>query len=46
MKKIILEYQKELVEPLLNSEQQYTLVIDDQLSTFKIALNSICSQNN
>lgn len=42
----ILEHQKELVEPLLNSEQQYTLVIDDQLCTFKIVLDNICSQNN
>ena len=42
----ILEHQKKLVEPLLHSEQQYTLVIDDKLCTLKSALDNICSQNN
>ena len=42
----ILEHQKKLVEPLLHSEQQYTLIIDDKLCTFKIILDTICSQNN
>ena len=43
---IILEYQKKLIEPLSNTEKQYTLVINDKLSTFKSALNNICSQEN
>lgn len=42
----ILEFQKELAEPLLNSERQYTLIIDDKLSNLKIALDHICSRNN
>lgn len=43
---IILEYQKKLIEPLSNSEKQYTLVINEKLSTFKNALNNICSYKN
>lgn len=42
----ILKLQKELIEPLLTSEQQYTLIIDDKLSTLKTALDNICSDNN
>jgi uncharacterized protein len=42
----ILKYQKKLVEPLLKSERQYTLTIDDKLSTFKIVLDKICPHNN
>ncbi|MEN9916854.1 MAG: hypothetical protein RLY40_786 [Pseudomonadota bacterium] len=42
----ILEFQKKIIEPLSNLEKKYTLVIDDKLSTFKNALNQICSENN
>ncbi|MGC1854416.1 MAG: AAA family ATPase [Candidatus Aquirickettsiella sp.] len=42
----ILKHQKELVEPLLKSEQQYTLVIDEKLNAFKIALDKIYTHNN
>lgn len=40
----ILKHQKEIIEPLLKSEQQHTLVIDDKLITFKIALDNICNR--
>jgi uncharacterized protein len=41
----ILKHQKELIEPLLKPEQQHTIIIDDKLCTFKVALDSICSHN-
>jgi uncharacterized protein len=43
---LILQLQKKLNEPLSKSEQQHAFVIDDKLSNFKMALNSICSHNN
>lgn len=42
----ISKLQKELKEPLSKLEQQYTFVIDDRLSSFKAALDNICSHNN
>ncbi len=42
----ILKHQKELLEPLLKSEQQHTLIIDDKLSTFKTVLDNICTHND
>lgn len=42
----IVKYQKELVEPLLKSEQAHTLVIDHRLSTLKIALDTMFTHNN
>jgi uncharacterized protein len=42
----ILKLQQELEEPLSKAEQLHTLVIDEKLSTFKIALDNICTHNN
>jgi predicted kinase len=42
----ILKLQKEREEPLSISEQKYTLVVDEKLSTLKIALANICPHTN
>ncbi|MFZ0219158.1 MAG: AAA family ATPase [Candidatus Aquirickettsiella sp.] len=43
---IILKHQKEVVEPLLKSEQIHTLIIDEKLSSYNNALVNIGSHNN